>query len=625
MEDYKEIMKRWTNYSKSICSRIRNGNFKTLVPDYKITLETQFAQSLLHNYDPTGMLSVIMVKNLFMKMMQDSSISILDLLENNYITSEEEEMYDIFTSPEIVCIENRFVSIIRQTAKKYMNEDFIAEYDYSSEDVVRQITTVVRSLRECKKDIYKKGGEIEEIKNISVSIHPFHSLAELLLVIENNLDGIYLCYVEEGCAADGYFGFFIKSNGNIFSIHDRVDEAYPGIHAFITHGKWMENKQTQFFPYEYFLHYCNKYKDKREMPITDKEKDVFTLLFMAAMFLVQKYKGEKLEDEIMYVDSLLPSSIQTGLENNGNDFISKQISFGSSFLDAHKEIDLNFPILNIIDGSALLEFSGKENKREDGYIKSENKNQEMVDLWGYGFDYVEPIQNQMLFENSDIPEYVGSIHRLRAEVLYDARKQLAYHMRRNMYEEYIQYGGMLEVKRWYKGILKNNIDKIEALIASNYDSNIISEDDGNFKMNFSESQTPIWYFGNQWEDGIILNDKNETGYLYKDKRTKNICNRWIVIMPCNYKVIEKFFEVKVPQIMRGWLLEGHHRTGNPNLEMTDPVEDVGTIFEHHEINRATQYLKTRIGYVRPSDINYQFSFAIGYTKRGFTTMLKEKQ
>ena len=119
-------------------------------------------------------------------------------------------------------------------------------------------------LHKCKVDLYMRGGHMQPISRFSPKIHVFSSLGECLLAFEAAPDGMYICYIRSNDSADGYFGFYIKSNGNLLSVHERIDESYPGEHSHHRNHRWVEGKEFALFPYSEVISHSTTDKDGKE-------------------------------------------------------------------------------------------------------------------------------------------------------------------------------------------------------------------------------------------------------------------------------------------------------------------------------------------------------------------------
>lgn len=269
---------------------------------------------------------------------------------------------------------------------------------------------------------------------------------------------MYLCYIKVNDTADGYFGYYIKSNGNIFSINERVNEAYPSAHHNSRNNRWSDDKKYDLFPYNFIFSFGeHDYKGYAGSHIiNDEELGFFHLgpeayfpIILAMIMLAKKYAGKTLDSPIKYVDSLLPINA-VSLAEGENALIVPE---NSLVADNHRSLKIAFDNDKILTGEYQKRFNYKDNEQvhymEKGvYTES---GQEFVDLYGGGFAY-DP--NKVLKANSHIKqieaseekhnlnaEFIGSKGRMELEAYRNIREQLAEYIRDKMFEEYTAFAG----------------------------------------------------------------------------------------------------------------------------------------------------------------------------------------
>ena len=209
-------------------------------------------------------------------------------------------MWDIFMSEDFSVVEKQFLDTIDSLASKIVGVKQIGERDLEKERAALfdSIVSVTEELTKCKTSLYLKGGQIQPIKNFSTSIHVFDRLAECLLALEQAPDGMYLCYITCGGTADGYFGLYIKSNGTILSLSERIDEAYPGQHRNSRNGRWSEEKKYNLFPYNFmfsfsehdYLGYAkNHIIDDSQLAFCNLEPEAYMPIILAMVMIANKY------------------------------------------------------------------------------------------------------------------------------------------------------------------------------------------------------------------------------------------------------------------------------------------------------------------------------------------------
>ena len=65
-------------------------------------------------------------------------------------------------------------------------------------------------------------------------------------------------------------------------------------------------------------------------------------------------------------------------------------------------------------------------------------------------------------------EFIGSIDAMRRQTYYEARIELANHIREKMSEELEEFGGVKAVKKWFEGAMRENIENLYPIFARLY-------------------------------------------------------------------------------------------------------------------------------------------------------------
>ena len=339
-----------------------------------------------------------------------------------------------------------------------------------------------------------------------------------------------------------------------------------------------------------------------------------------------QYVGSSFDMEIKYVDLLLPTNLKELSTNNKELMILNN----SNLVKHHELVDLSFGLEKIINGEYSKEFNSKDNPnksyKETGVF--ENSNQILVDLWGDSFEYDESevYKNNSLRitggkdDNDITPEFVGSKSRMRLQGYYEIRKQLADYIRNRMYNEWVSMGKTSAIKKWYLETINNNKDKIERLIVEKYLKIQNGEKSINSGWHTTNKDTlDIYYQEQKYPTGntLILNQHKD---IYKDEyicmKTGTICSMFFTFAPKDWKQLELLLDVEVPKIVKGWREEGHFGIGNSILDATDLVTKVGTPFERYEMKKYEQCYGEQ-------NVYFNFSFSIGFSKRGMNQLVKK--
>lgn len=632
--NYSEILEKWAKYTNY---NPEQRTFNVTNYSYELHEANKKIERILEEYDKTGALAIIKAKITFEKMMKNSSYNALEYFQNPNIIKEDKEIWDIFHSEEVLQIEESYIDSINKLSDKIIGKYIIGERN--NEDILNDLfeatDIVINSLDACNRDLFTKGNEVLPVTRISTHIHLFETLAECLIALENTVDGLYLCYINCGGTANGYFSFFLKSNGNLLSINERADESYVGQHSKTRNGRWMKSKQYELFPYEYIFNYTNHdYKGYAKNHLIDEEKlaffelghNVYLPIIIAMLMINNQYVGTIFDMEVKYVDSLLPINLKELPVNN------KEIMIigNSNLIKHHESVDLSFDLEKIINGEYSKEFNSRDNpnksKKETGVF--ENSNQILVDLWGDGFEYDESelYKNNSLRitsgedDNDITPEFVGSKSRMRLQGYYEIRKRLADYIRNRMYEEWVSIGKTSAIKKWYLEAINNNKDKIERLIIEKYLKIQNGEESIDFDLHTANKDIlDIYYQEQKYPSGytLVLNQHKD---VYKDKyicmKTGAICSMFFTFNPKDWKQLELLLGVEVPKIVKGWIEKGHFGIGNSILDATDLVTQVGTPFERYESRKYEKCFEEQ-------NVYFDFRFSIGFSKRGINQLVKK--
>ncbi len=623
-----KTLNAWAVYSKydreKTCFRINSL-------EYDFHCINQRVEYLLKEYDETGVLSIITIKQAYKKLLKEINLNLLDLFRNyDDVTNEINEhhkMYNMLYDKEIVSYENEYYQRIGILIQKVLGKQLIGDGRDIDEEFSSMLASytdkVLEGLKKCRLNVYKKGGTVGKITKIATQIYIFPSIAECLLALENSEDGMYLTYINIQNSPDSFFGFFIKSNGNLFSFDERIPEAYRGSHQHSRNGRWTEGKANEIFPYDYIFNYSDyDYKgysktyeiEEEKLAFLNLEEKVYIPLLLAMVFVSRKFSEKELTKKVVYLDSMLPQNISELTENS----TELAVIQNTALAEIHQNLNLNFDVDKILKNEYDSEFLAK------GGMTSNNLNQMFVDMYadGFTFDINEIVKRpniKLLTDKNEtyIPEFVGTEESQRLQIFYTIRQQLANYIRIKMKEEYDSFGKIEAYQKWFENAVIQNMNKIESMIAERYyqnsfqnvgwgstDNNILSN------MHMEKDVKHPSTFG-----AYKVNVTDRYKGTFKDTRTDTKCSIFITIKPKTWKGIEEMVG-EVPKLVRGWVAEGHRTYGNSILDVTDAVEAVGTPFEYYESNNYKDDKTGRSSF-------YSFNIIIGYSKRGFEKMLKE--
>lgn len=608
-------------------------------------------------FDTSGTLAVIYLRKAFETFLQSMELDVVQLFKNPHILDTEKVLWDMLNSPHVIEIETGMADIINSIVERLSGAKMIGARDVNKEIEVLEnvLPGTISDLHHCHKEMYIQGGPLQPIKHLNSHISVFETLTDCLMTLEQcPRDGIYLCYINYNKSADGFFGFFVKNNGNIFSIHDRVLENYPGQHSTARNGRWTESKKTNLFPYDYIFHYTDHdYKGYAStFEIQDEMLDFFNLqaevympIVIAMSVLARTYSEGTIEDmNQVYCNTLIANNAALLNESTLPIPISN-----SSIATLNRNVHISLSVDEIKTGSCAAEFANSTNYFEHGSLPEENSL--FVEMYGDGFELNSTAIVNNVSETgltirdknaADKAEFISTEKHLKLVAYKHAREQLAEHIRNKMCEELANFGGMNAVIKWFNDSVKANKDKILLLMAKKYANAELTEEEQALARLMSIQNT------DQWGSSLyVLNPIVDDGRFHHigcvvNKKIPNIQITW---NPKDWTDIERFLG-PVPKIVKGWQRDFLRGYGNPLLSVTDAVSFVGTPFERREYEQNKrlwddQEWENAIWRVRSEDREalekerelyasyehshpFNFSIPVKFSKSGLRTYCKEQ-
>lgn len=673
-----DIIKKYLNYveydPEQTFFNVMNGS-------YYVHESCQNIRELL-KYEPEGNIAVLYAKNFFRNRMKEGKISVLSLLQDPECLSEEFAMWDMFHSEKVRQIEETVLNTYYGLTKQIIPHDLIGtpNKDKDLDILLGACSSVADELHRCNVDLFRQGGPMQPVSHFSTHVHVTNRLSECLMALEASQDGIYLCYIRANDSADGYFSYFLKSNGNILSINERIDEAYPGAHKNSRNGRWSEGKQFELFPYSLISHMTedaagNKkcrtdYKGYVQDYFIDEEKlafhnlpqESYMSIVIAMMLLNLRYGSSDLQDmQLKFVDSMLP--VNLSLPCPGEQALI--VPGDSAIALAHKELTFDFTREDVMQGAYGEKFNRSgENKdyREIGCFMTGRSI--FVDLYGKGFQlntaklleadtHIKYITGGTISVATPNAEFVGTKRRMEMIAYMNARQQLTDHIREQMFQEYKDFGGTPAVREWWEKTLPKYKDKVLDLCLE-YASNPNASFDSHAPLSIQMEKTkeiPYRTVDGESIGATPFNYRCLTPAGYPSAKT--LCcitgaeaSIYFTFNISDWGGICKIVgEENVPKIVKGYCKSSCRFIGNPILDATDPVATIGTPFERREVllnNRYWDSNKWNDYYFKnanndpdwisrkppktalPYNPRMGFSFVISFSKRGWAKLQKER-
>lgn len=647
-----EILKKWLQYTEYDPDQ---KSFNLLSNQYTLHKCCKTIEAL-QPYDPTGAFSVLYAKQQFIQMLKEISVKAFDCVQNPDYLAEEREMWAVFHSADVLAVEKQILDAFDAMVQKIVPAKMLGSRDKEKEReaINWAIEAIAEELPKCNEDLFLKGSILQPVRNFSTYIHVFNRLADCLLALEAAQDGIYLCYIRCDDTAEGYFGFYIKNNGNLLSVNERVNERYPGAHGNSRNGRWTENKKYSLFPYNFMFSFSDfdykGYSGNHVIQAEEKtaffnlEPKAYMPLILAMLMLNAKYAGTSAENMRMkFVDSLLPATLQ--LAEPGS--VDLMVLQGSALAQRHQQLVLPLTKESFLEPDYADRFAWKKDGDEFPYDEygsfrkstwKKKPGQKDVDvfydpyhdvplfvaLYGQDFQvdvssllasdiYRPQLPDAQMGENGTkkqrpVVEFVATERKLELVAYKAGRELLAEHIRDNMLKEYLSVGGTPGIEKWYAEQLHLQEKRIRSLCVAAYKdfvNGVNRECDDHLDVDCYEGkddpETKKAHGRYHW--GRYFNEKMYTpaGCWNGDLKcpiTGAKASFYFTFDVKDYFGIARLLGLEgtpeaLPKILLGYRYRGHHGYGNSILDVTDKVAEVGTPFEEHEArwNRRLQQKK----------------------------------
>lgn len=621
-----DILQAWIEYSGYDPEK---HSFNLMNGEYHFHSASRNAAAM-RDFDPTGSLAVLYLKEMYRRFCAEAKFTLKDFLEDPHGLDETKRMWDLFRSPDMENIENGILEALEGLIRRIVPVKQIGERDRDAERaaLADSITGVAEELNKCNVEFFLKAGDMGQIKTFSTEIHVFDTLSQCLLTLETAPDSLYLAYIRNGDTSDGYFGFFIKSNGNLLSINERVSERYPGQHSKSRNGRWSESKAYQIFPYALmkdigerdYLGYAHHYRlDDSDLKLFNLGPSGYMPLVLAMVMISVKYSGCATEEyPLFFVDTLLPHNLALAQASEETALIVPE---NSALVAAAKGYVNEISTAGVLSGSLSSQFDHqalrdagiqKHYAAQGSFPQSENI---FVKLYGEGFklntdSLLERNRHMRLPSNMDILighntpdfEFVGDKDRLDLIAYRTARMQLADYIRDQMFKEYTSFGGKEAVRAWFnEQIEAHKSELFEICIGALDEAEKNGEDlDQENKRCFETAVRSSGY--------RVLVQREKSGVRgygrrpFNKRLATNIRKTSCVMDPTvkatydfqiefrDWEDMAKLFgEENVPKILIGYNENGHRTPGNSILDCVDYVSGIGTPFEREEYESNPRY------------------------------------
>ena len=271
--------------------------------------------TLLNQYDPSGVIPVIYAKGVFRHLISALGI---DLWKDNAdvdaeMLADARTLYTEFYSEPVMEAEREYVDSLQCIIDAITDNLALGEHkiDKELENAADMIQQVYDAVSHFAYESYLQGSSLAPIKKFDSKVSVYPTLAQCVCALESAEDGMYLCYIGIPRAEDGYWGFFVKNNGSLLSFNDRPDNQYFGSSHDMT---------SSLFPYKEMADF---FKEGNVQGRADDELDMRLMLtdyvpIALAMLLISRRLAAagKADAPFVYIDSLLPINLQAAQQSD---------------------------------------------------------------------------------------------------------------------------------------------------------------------------------------------------------------------------------------------------------------------------------------------------------------------
>lgn len=593
----------------------------------------------VENVDHSGRFGLLYLNQVGRIYFNNVTITALEYFENLHVLDEFQGIWDLMSSGEMEKVKKDFRNVIVRFVSMASNGRLIGEDKSLDDDILESVMTVGKNFFKLHFESYRKSGSpIGPVERVSSKIHVFRSLGECVLSLEDSDDGLYICYITDP-GLDGYFGFFVKSNGNLFSLNERIDEKYIGQHRNFRNGRHVEDKALDMFPYDEICKFSGEdYKgyptgisiDEGKIDIFNTEKvdrKVCIRMILCIALIDMKYHGTAIEGQSVMINSLLPQNMKQ-IEGKSEALVKYQ---DSSIVKATSGFKVEFEKDKLLSGEYNKRFNQetRDDYRNPGKGHFPGFNQELVETYGQDFEFdneslmKSDCSRRLIGEGSSEQEFVGTKERFELQAYYKLRWNLARHIESKMYDDYKSFTGedpeLFWNKRfneWYISQVKTKIGMIEQYCVECYSRYL---KDGKTKNTYGIGEAmkrrDVWNVVERTPVEVtiihneaflvdILNDFDQNKKHYVCPVTGRKVSIFFKFSFIDSKAIEKFMQMELPRFCKGWTRNNETYSGNSILDVVDPVSEIRNPLERSHMD---------------------FSFKIGFSKSGLNQLLRERK
>lgn len=347
-------------------------------------------------YRVPSKLTAVYLKNLFNWYIKKATTTLSDVLNQQINMTHISKLFELFNSESAINLENSFYDALSAISARIITEKRIGKEELSAA-VENGLDIIFDELLKCRVDVYCRGATMENVNVIDPHVYIFNTIAECVPTLQKQPDAIYICYISNHGTSDGYFGFFIKNNGNLISVNERIPEAFIGQHQHGRNHRFVEDKASAIFPYElletsnydykgYARTYTLKQLGEKSISIATLGQSAYVTLLLVILLLKCRFEGHTLHDPVVYSTFYLPRNQEMlfAHEENALSVVSEDsiTTFGSTQLISMLS---QFTSENVLSGKFNSLFDKQIHPEKPHNACGHFGNSVFVNLYGDGF------------------------------------------------------------------------------------------------------------------------------------------------------------------------------------------------------------------------------------------------
>ena len=569
-----------------------------------------------NNFDDSKELTLIYLSEICKYIIENTTCPVMEALIGSPQLEKYRKCLALITSKEVLECHRAIVDKMAQTISIISKHRLIGKESEIGEDVDNAIGVLFETFAKLKFEIYQNSGKpIGHLATTSLSVQSCNSLAECLLRLEKSPDGIYVCYISNPGTLDGWFGFFVKSNGNLFSYNERIDEVYIGQHGNMRNGRYAEGKAYDLFPYELckaseetdYKGYAKEIRIGEQLSLMGEKGDDFGIvirMLLSMSVIARKHGGKTIDGEPVIVNSLLPNNLALLASKEDNANTTAVVEWkGSPIVEyTAKSAAPVFDVEKVLNGEYNREFD-----KQPGCF-FDLGGQDVVDAYGKGFTIK---QDKILASNSSLrligngkceQEFIGSQERLRTQAYYEVRGQLRKYLENKMERDFRAFGGAEKLGQWYRERLESRKDTILKYCLEAFNAAKTNEEGNLFGYIYLNSDKDKPGLDSRFDKEypshaveVRVYDKTDMGFWgyfmlstpsKEPFSSKRLC--WINGSKASYYFkfdfydyhqVQDFLGCDLPKFCIGWTRNGW-RSANSILDVVDPVSEMVHPLKH---------------------------------------------